>query len=121
MAVVLLNHGNAGTQVPGKVIYRHSVISQRHGGVVMPQAVWSTLLNFSGVVQEIESLYEPTKHLAEQPGHVFASYTQHIDTVQFFEEVFEGTCCPNKIHSPQLIEKAHVSLTGNKFWSVCSP
>ena len=53
MPVVLLNHGNTGAQVPSEVVYRHSVISRRHGGVVMAQAVHGALLAVAGVVQQI--------------------------------------------------------------------
>ena len=44
MPVVLLNHGNTGAQVPSEVVYRHPVVGQRHGGVIVPQAVHGALL-----------------------------------------------------------------------------
>lgn len=50
MPVVLLDHGNAASQVFGKGIYRHSVVGELHGGVVMSQAVHGSLLAVSGVV-----------------------------------------------------------------------
>ncbi len=49
--VVLLNHGNAGAQVFGEGIHGHPVISQRDGGVIVPETVHGALLAVSGVVQ----------------------------------------------------------------------
>ncbi len=53
MPIMLFNHGNTGTQVPSEVVHRHSVVGQRHGGVVVPETVHGALLAVSGVVQEI--------------------------------------------------------------------
>ncbi len=78
MPIVLLNHGNTGAQVFGKGIHGHPVVSQRHGGVVVPQAVHGALLAVSGVVQQIQALQQPSKHLAECGSHVFAVNTEHI-------------------------------------------
>jgi hypothetical protein len=47
MYVVLLNHGNTGTQVPCEPVHSHSVVCERHGGVVVPQAVHGTWLAVS--------------------------------------------------------------------------
>ena len=53
MPIMLFNHGNTGAQVPSEVVHRHPVVSECHGGVVVPQAVHGSLLAVSGVVQEI--------------------------------------------------------------------
>ena len=50
MPVVLLNHGNAGAQVPCQRVHSHPVVGQRHGGVVVPEAIHGSLLAVSGVV-----------------------------------------------------------------------
>ncbi len=39
MPVVLLDHGNTGAKMFGEGIYRHSVVSQRHRCVVVPEAI----------------------------------------------------------------------------------
>ncbi len=50
MPIVLLDHGNAGAQMSRQCVHSHSVVGQRHGGVVMAQAVHGSLLAVSGVV-----------------------------------------------------------------------
>lgn len=39
MFVMLLDHGNAGAQVPCQGVHSHPVVGQCHGGVVVPQSV----------------------------------------------------------------------------------
>jgi len=36
-----------------EVVYRHPVVGERHGGVVVPEAIHGSLLAVSGVLQEI--------------------------------------------------------------------
>ncbi len=50
MPIVLLDHGNAGAKMFGKGIDGHTVVSERHCGVVVPEAVHGSLLAVSGVV-----------------------------------------------------------------------
>ena len=52
MPVVLFNHDDASTQVFGEVVYRHPVVCQPHGSVVVLQAVHRPLLAVSGVAQQ---------------------------------------------------------------------
>ena len=53
MPVMLFNHGDTGAEMFCQRVYRHPVVGQRHGGVVVPQAVHGSLLAVSGVKQEI--------------------------------------------------------------------
>ncbi len=53
MPVVLLDHGNTGTQVSCQCAHGHSVIGLRHVGVVVAQAIHSALLADSGIVKQI--------------------------------------------------------------------
>ncbi len=50
MPIVLLNHGNAGAELSCEFINGHAVAGECHGGVVVPQAVYGSLLAVSGVV-----------------------------------------------------------------------
>ncbi len=50
MPVVPLDHGNTGAEMSCECIDGHAVAGECHSGVVVPQAVYGSLLAVSGVV-----------------------------------------------------------------------
>ena len=85
MPIVLLDHGNTGAQVFGERVNGHPVVSECHGGIVVPEAVHGSLLAVSGVVQQVQSLQQPCKHLAERRGHVPIVDTKQIAIISAHE------------------------------------